>query len=166
MPLIVALSCNTTKKASDNKETVELTQCPKDGKCNFSISTNTDLKILEDEFNNRYPKITSGDNVLLKFQYERDKIPDVADSGYIEEIYIEINPNDIPTMLKDEELQKIKLLFARLCFCRGQTGYYKITKGMISFEEHDSKSYRMNLQFTCDEVPQIIMQISETFNIE
>ncbi|MDT0557930.1 hypothetical protein RM697_04690 [Ichthyenterobacterium sp. W332] len=168
LPFTIALSCNSVKKNMNSKDSITkiVTTCPEDGICSFKTTSNKSFKILKDEFNSTYPSIKDGDNLLLEFQYERNKIPNVADSGYIEQVFIELNTNDIPENLVDENLQNVKLSFARLCFCRGQTGYYKITEGNLNIEKINDKIFNLNLEFTCNEVPQVITKINETFTIE
>ena len=56
-----------------------------------------------------------------------------------------------------------KVFFARWCFCKGQTGFYKINTGNLSISRLENTSYQMHLTFTVDEVPQIIKEIKQNF---
>ncbi len=82
------------------------------------------------------PKISAGNNTVLKYTYTRNKIPNTEDSSYVEEIYIELDSKNIETNLKDAQLANVKVVFARLCFCKGQTGYYKVTNGELSIKKN------------------------------
>lgn len=160
------LSCKTSQNSVMNKEiTISKTQCPENGTCTFEALKNKSLKVLKDDLGSTYPEISEGKYVLLKFEYSKNKIPNTADSSYRELIYIELNPNDLVVELKDTQLKNVKLLFARLCYCKGQTGYYNISKGNLSISKISDNTYNMSLQFSTDEVPQIITQINENFEI-
>ena len=65
---------------------------------------------------------------------------------YSEFIYLEIDKNDEQLILNDEELQKVKMLYGRICFCRGSMGYFKVTEGKL-FLFNKNKKLNMNLNF-------------------
>lgn len=158
-------SCNAKQKVLLIKETDKTTTyCPEDGVCTFEVLQNKFLKILKDEFGNLYPEISDGNGIILKFEYTRNQIPNTVDGHYSELIYVEITKNNLLLELENVQLQEVKLLFARLCFCRGQTGYYKVKKGKLSISKENDK-YQFNLEFKIDEVPQIITSINQTFTL-
>jgi hypothetical protein len=102
--------------------------------------------------------------LVLKFKYEKNTELNVADSHYIEEVYIELDPENL---LKEAvHLKGEKLLFARLCFCRGQTGYYRITYGNLSIQKIEDTTYQIHFQFKIDVVPQVITSISQIFSLK
>ena len=161
----LAFSCNSNQKVLAAKDADEITiYCPKDGICTFEILKSRSLKILKDEFDNLYPEISDGDNIILKFEYKRNEIPNTVDGHYSELIYVELNSNKLIIELENSKLQEVNLLFARLCFCRGQTGYYKVKKGKLAISKENDK-YQFNLEFKIDEVPQIITSINQTFTL-
>ncbi len=112
-----------------------------------------------------YPEITNGDKILLKFDYKRNEIANVMDSSYNEIIYLELDPNNIEMDIKNSELEKVKLTFARFCYCKGQTGYYSINNGSLSIRKVSATSYELSLEFKVNEVPQIISSIQEDFTL-
>ena len=74
-----------------------------------------------------------------------------------QEVIIELkNGNDT-----GEPNQSAPLLFGRFCFCRGQTGYYKISHRDLSITKK-SNVQTVDLDFKIDEVPQIIKHITFT----
>ncbi|MBN4070165.1 hypothetical protein JYT76_00615 [Olleya sp. AH-315-F22] len=157
------LSCNAKQKTLlKNKIENTSTICPQDGACTFEVLQNKSLKLLKDGIGELYPDISEGDKIILKFQYKRNEIPNTVDGHYSELIYVELDPNNLNIELENSELQEVKLLFARLCFCRGQTGYYKVKKGSLSIIK-ENENYQFKLEFKNDEVPQVITSINEFF---
>jgi len=160
--------CSTGKKSNHSKEgsySNIKSFCPDDGLCNFEVYKNKRLDLNKDGIGKLYPKINDGNNIVCKFTYTRDKDERYQDNHYIEELYFEL-----PTLGKDlyfenNDLSKTKLVFARLCFCRGQTGYYHINQGELSIKKLNNNLYQINLTFKTNEVPQIITSIEETFTI-
>ena len=158
-------SCNANQKVLIVKEVDKtISFCPDDGVCTFEVLQNKSLKVLQDEFANLYPEIYEGNKIILKFQYKRKEIPNTLDSSYSEFIYLELDPNNLMLELENLQLQEVKLLFARLCFCRGQTGYYKVKNGKLSITKKNN-NYQFNLEFKIDEVPQVIALINKSFSL-
>jgi hypothetical protein len=156
-------SCNTKQKALIVKEADKTTSfCPDDGHCAFEVLQNKSLNLKYDGIGELYPKISKGNNVILKFEYKRNEIPNTVDGNYSEFIYVELNPNNLIIELENSQLKEVKLLFARLCFCRGQTGYYKVKNGKLSISK-ENNNYKFNLDFKIDEVPHDITSINEFF---
>ena len=159
----IIFSCNAKQKIiSKNEAFNAIANCPEDGVCTFEVLENKALDIRTDNFGDLYPEISNGDKIILRFEYKRNEIPNTVDGNYSELIYVELNPNNLIIELKNSKLQEVKVLFARLCFCRGQTGYYKINNGKLSVTKVDD-NYQFNLEFKTDEVPQVITSISELF---
>ncbi|MCF6295913.1 MAG: hypothetical protein L3J25_09515 [Flavobacteriaceae bacterium] len=150
------------KTVSKNEADITNTNCPKDGVCTFEVLQNKSLKLLKDGIGELYPDISEGDKIILKFEYKRNEIPNTVDGNYSELIYVELDQNNLNIELENLDLQEVKLLFARLCFCRGQTGYYKVTNGKLSIKK-ESNNYKFNLEFIIDKVPQVITSINELF---
>lgn len=158
-------SCNAKQKVLTVKEVNETASfCPEDGVCTFEALQNKSLKVLQDEFGSLYPEISDGNKIILKFKYKKNKIPNTMDSSYSELIYVELDSNNLIFSLENSHLQNVKLLFARLCFCRGQTGYYKVKNGKLSISK-EKGNYHFNLEFKVNEVPQIISSIKESFSL-
>lgn len=165
--IFTLLSCKSNHKNTIalNSDSQQETDCPTDGVCKFEVLPSKKLSIKKDKFDLLYPKIDNGNNIVLKYTYTRNKIANTADSSYVEEVYIEINPKQPEITLADSQLSKANLLFARLCFCKGQTGYYKINKGNLKLIKIKKDTYHLSFHFKTDETPQIIHNIEETFTI-
>lgn len=160
-------SCHSQKKINTEESLKKTEQkCPEDGTCTFEVLKNKSFKI-SSKFGNTYPVFSPNNNKsILKFEYTRNLIPDTEDSSYKELIYIEIS-NDLKTPLdiKNIDLTKTKASFGRLCFCRGQTGYYKIKQGDLSIKKNGQNNYNLKFKFKITEVPQVITTIEEHFNL-
>lgn len=142
------------------------TICPEDGKCRLTIKNNLSLHTQKDEIGATYPIFQDSNNIVLEFEYKRNEESNTADGGYQELLYFELNRDKIMVDLKDSELEKVNLLFGRLCFCRGQSGYYKITKGHLKITKTSNRNeFLITLSFKTDEVPHIITSLSETFTL-
>ncbi|PNQ74847.1 hypothetical protein C1T31_01530 [Hanstruepera neustonica] len=139
--------------------------CPNDGTCSFEVLKNKSIDLKFDGLGQLYPDIIDSNKMVVKFEYKRNEIPNTADSGYREIIYLELEPNKPELDINDSELEITKALFARLCFCRGQTGYYRINKGSLSVKGIKEGLYRLEFSFNIGEVPQIINSVSGNFNI-
>ncbi|MBV1888435.1 MAG: hypothetical protein KUG51_04020, partial [Urechidicola sp.] len=64
------------------------------------------------------------------------------------------------------ELSKVKLLFNRLCYCKGSTGFYTIKNGELVIKKIKKNTYTINLDFKIEEVPQVVTSINETLIIK
>ena len=135
--------------------------CPEDGVCVLEVLYNQSFSIEKDGIGALYPKITEGNKTILKFEYKRNEIPNTVDGNYSELIYLELDPDQLEIELKDESLKNAKALFARLCFCRGQTGYYNISQGDLSIKKLSNNQYHLKMSFKIEEVPQVISTIDE-----
>lgn len=163
MLLLTISSCNSPKSAvlnSDaNLNTIE-TVCPEDGKCTVQLFKNKSLEVKTDEFGSVYYQMTDNTQTsVILYQYKRNVEKGLQDAHYTEEIIFEISHSDTSIALNGLNLQKTKMLFGRLCFCRGQTGYYKVTDGNLELEQKNNEA-RFSLHFTITEVPQIIHSIT------
>lgn len=165
--LLVVFSCNSQKNRNKNASlntAISQSKCPKDGICVFEILKNKTFSI-KSKFGNTYPEFSDGTHTILKFEYIRNPIPNTQDSEYRELIYVEIDSNIDALELEGKNLVKAKVSFGRLCFCRGQTGYYPVTEGQLSIYKNNDKSYSFKLHFKVTEVPQVITSIEESFTL-
>ncbi|WP_338732334.1 hypothetical protein [Mangrovimonas cancribranchiae] len=160
------LNCsNKQEYAVNNKKTPFNNYCPENGTCTLNVLQQNHLELKRDGTGVLYPEINDGKEIVIKMDYIRNKIPNTQDSHYQEIIYLELPYNSLEVNLKNEQLKQVKLLFARLCFCRGQTGYYEITEGHLSINKLSGNKYNLNLDFTCNDVPQVLKEINETIII-
>lgn len=159
---LLLLSC-APKRDSINNPVVTLTiDCPKTSECSLLVTKNKSLIVKKDEWGNVYYVLedSPGKNVI-KYTYSKIVKGNLQDAGYREEVVFEYDAS--LRSLSGTALQDIKMLFGRFCFCRGQTGYYPVTKGDLIITS-GTKEKTATLNFTVDEVPQIIKGI--TFSIK
>ncbi len=52
------------------------------------------------------------------------------------------------------------MLFGRICFCKGTTGYYKVNNGNLQVKMNREELI-INLQFEVQKIPRIIHTINE-----
>jgi len=165
--LLLLFSCASKQKTvvvDDIK--LNASVCPEDGVCALEVLSNQSFSIEKDGIGALYPKISEGNKIILKFEYKRNEIPNTVDGHYSELIYLELSPENLEIDLKDAELKNVNALFARLCFCRGQTGYYKINQGQLSIKKLSENQYNLKIGFKIDEVPQVITVIDEVFHLK
>lgn len=161
--LIVLGSCKSQKKPLIAKEAKTEQLCPEDGDCTFEILKNKNLVLNYQSLGNFYPMFPEGENIIVKFEYKRNEMSNTQDSSYREEILIQLDPNNLE--LETTNLKEKKMLFARWCYCKGETGYYKIKYGNLLVKKIKENLYELNLSFKIDEVPQVITKIQHIFSL-
>ena len=135
---------------------------PEDGKCKIEIFKNKSIEIKTSELGEiYYEKVENLDTSVILYSYNRNVPKELQDANYREEIVFEINNANKELSLKDENLQKTKMLFGRFCYCKGATGYYIITDGKLYLTQKNNE-IKFDLEFKNNKVPQIILAISET----
>jgi len=163
--IICLVSCKTKSELTSTVATEVVNMaCPEDGTCSFGILKNKTLLIKTDNLGSIYPEMMDGIHSVLKFEYKKQGNANYADGGYREEIFIELDANNLEIQTVD--LKDKKLFFARWCYCKGQTGYYKINQGKLSITKIDDKIFQLRLSFKIEEVPQIINEINHTFSLQ
>ncbi len=140
--------------------------CPENAECSIELIPNKLLEFKKDEFGNSYPIITEGEKTILKYTYKKNLVPNTQDSNYTEIVYAELNKTITEISLTSKELQTIKLYFGRLCYCKGETGYYPINNGNFKIEKSGKNTVKIDIEFSIKEVPQIISKISETISLK
>jgi hypothetical protein len=169
LPLLflITLSCKSTKNMMAdfvvNKTIlVNTINCPENGNCTIELLPNTSLEFKKDEFGSLYPVISEGNKTIFKFIYTRKPIPNTQDSNYTELVFAELDSVISPKTFTNETLQNAKLHFGRLCYCKGETGYYPIKKGEFNITKSSKNTFKIDFNFKVNEVPQIISAINET----
>lgn len=140
--------------------------CPDNGECSIELIPNKSLEFKKDDFGNLYPIISDGEKTILKYTYQRNPIAKTQDSNYTEIVYAELNKTITEISVSNNDLQTIKLYFGRLCFCKGEAGYYPIKNGSFKLEILNKNSLKINFEFNIIEVPQVISTISETISFK
>lgn len=151
-------SCNAQKNVSTAMPTLS-SKCPQDGTCEVEILENKQLILHYDDLGGMYYDIKDQEGTtVIHYQYNKTTQANLQDGHYREDIIFEIKNSDKLLDLTDSELQQVKLIFGRHCFCKGQTGYFKIDKGNLQLSTESEISFDLN--FICDKVPQIIKNVS------
>ncbi|PHQ57620.1 MAG: hypothetical protein COC16_00420 [Lutibacter sp.] len=163
--LFVVASCKPAQHINYSLSEVvymKTINCPDNGECSIELIPNKSLEFKKDDFGNSYPLISDGEKTILKITYQRNKIAKTQDSNYTEIIYAELNKSLAEISVLNNDLQTIKLYFGRLCYCKGETGYYPIKNGSFKLKILNKNSLKIDLEFKINEVPQVISKISET----
>ena len=137
--------------------------CPENGNCTFELLKKSSLQIKTDNFGKIYPEVVPGDKLVIKYHFKKNELKNIADNSYSEFIYFEINEDEEQLFLKDKELQNVKMLFGRICFCRDANGYFKVDQGNLYLFRNNNK-LNFKLKFDMKKVPHIISYISESIN--
>ncbi|AMC11132.1 hypothetical protein Lupro_07655 [Lutibacter profundi] len=170
LPIIIILfiSCKPTQKTYQVNEPIIVSaeNCPNNGVCFLELIPNKSLIFMEDEFGNLYPVISEGEKTILKYTYKKNPVSKTQDSNYTEIVYAELDKTISELSLNNKNLQTIKLHFGRLCYCKGETGYYPIKNGIFKIVKIDRKTMKINFEFTINKVPQIISKINETIYLK
>jgi len=164
--VLVLLSCASTKEEGKGEKAVippPHINCPEGGDCSFEIMRNSVLNLNHSNTGQLYPEVTEGDKIVVKFHYKKDPVKDVMDSGYSEYVYLEFDPDDTQLILKDKELQKVKMVFGRICYCKGAMGYFPVQQGNLFLFNRDG-NLQLRTSFKVNKIPQIIQQIDENIN--
>jgi len=143
--LAILASCNTTKGVQSTNwlgKTVTIkSDCPENGTC---TATREKGKGLGEDKNKElvYPKIVENqETILIQYEYNRKKADgNYADDFHKEEIFIEIPAKTFKKEYKNEQLQDVKLIFGRHCYCKGSAGYFKITEGTLKIDNSENKT--------------------------
>lgn len=137
------------------------TFCPENGKCTAEVFRNKSLEVKVDEFDHiYYNQIDNVETSIVKFSYSRNVPKGLQDGSYREEIIFEINNSEKELSLKNEDIQKTKMLFGRFCYCKGSTGNYKVIDGKLNLIKENNK-IQFELEFKNNKVPQLLTTISE-----
>jgi hypothetical protein len=157
---IFAISCGAKKTTAPSLTAFLMSECPKNGECTIQLLKNKSMAVKSDEFGRLYYDLEeSMTKNVVKYTYNRKVKGDIQDANYREEIIFELDDSKENLNLSDESLQEVQLLFGRFCYCKGQTGYYKIKEGTLTVSKN-SEENEVELNFKIKEVPQIINHIA------
>ena len=169
--LLFLMSCKTTQKATSQVNTNEivttqLKNCPENGTCTLELIPNKTLDFKTDEFGNFYPEIGDGEKTIFKYTYTKKPIENTEDSNYSEVIFAELDTPISEINLTDSQLENVKLFFGRLCFCKGESGYFPIKNGTFNLSQASKDSLKIDLQFSIKKIPQVISEIHQTVSLK
>jgi hypothetical protein len=153
------LSCSAQKQGVISS--VSLTSaCPKNAKCTIELIQNKSIVLKKDDFGRDYYELSeSAATNVIKYEFSRIVKGNVQDGGYREEVIFEIEQNPDAVILTDKSLQNVKMLYGRFCFCKGQTGYYKVAEGALNINGTKTEKTGL-LEFEVSEVPQVIKSLA------
>ena len=170
--ILILSSCKCKKDATNLTENQDSTivakpkemikqPCPENGVCKVEIFKNQSLDVKVDEFGSiYYNKSDNPETSIVQYSYNRNVQKGLQDASYREEIVFEIK-NDVKQLsLSNADLQTVKMLYGRFCFCRGATGNYKIIDGDLNLTKTNNK-VAFTLQFKNNKVPQLINNLKE-----
>ncbi|WP_162984924.1 hypothetical protein [Mesonia aquimarina] len=126
--------------------------CKKSGDCIVEVMEDTSILMQKDDADMLFPKfITNTSSKVIKFTYTQKMAQEAEDAQYKEEVIFEIPSQENTLFYENDNLQKVKLIHGRFCYCKGAAGYFKITEGRLSI-----KNGKLQLDFKNNSVPQII----------
>ena len=159
--LLILASCGSKKSTAALSASLT-SACPKDGDCKVEVFDKKSMVVKTTETSSlHYELEESTSKKVVKYTYNRKVKGDIQDASYREEIVFEINSDVEESAFVDESLQDVQLLFGRFCYCKGQTGYYKIDSGSLRISKNkEMKTTQINLAFKTNKVPQIIEAIT------
>lgn len=160
------ISCNSFQFSIQETSKFTINNCPENTDCSLELIPNASISFNKDEFGNAYPEITEGNKTLLKYTFNKKTPKNTQDGQYTEHVYAELDSTITKISLKNEALKNVKLHFGRLCFCKGETGYYAIKNGDFNIKKVHKDSINISLIFRISEVPQITTNINETISIK
>lgn len=146
----LAVSCNTTKGVTATNwlgKTVTMKSVtPENGKTTASREFEKSLNL--NGFEELYPQdVFNPETVVVKYEFEKNKGKDVyADDFYKEELFLEIPAKAFKKEYKNTDLEQVKLVYGKHCYCKGEAGYYKVTEGTLKIN-HSDKATTVKLSF-------------------
>jgi hypothetical protein len=153
---------------SPEKQIFNLENCPKmsgeNAQCSIKIIPNSTLIIKQDEFQSSYIEIEKGEKTIIKYEFKRNQLPNTVDGHHIEMIYFEVENDTESINLVNEELQSVKMMYGRLCYCKGTSGYFKVSQGSLKFSNKNNEM-TIKLKFKVGKIPQLISEINETIKL-
>jgi len=155
---LVLLSCSAQKKGKHSLTATMVSVCPKEGTCSIEIHEHQKMVVKNDDFGRPYYALEASDEKnVIQFTYNKKVKGNLQDASYREEVLFEINNQIQNATLKDQDLDSVQLLFGRFCYCKGQTGYYKVSSGALN---SNAQSKIITLDFKTTEVPQVIQHLA------
>jgi hypothetical protein len=169
--LLILTACKTVqpeKTAFKVQEPVfyQTENCPENGTCTIEFIPNKSIDFKTDEFGNLYPVIANGVNTVFKYTFTKNTVSDSEDSNYTEIIYAELKPDFSTINLIDNQLQTVKLHYGRLCFCKGESGYFAVNNGVFNISKNTDDTVKIDVNFFVKKIPQIISEIHETVSLK
>nr|WP_298006841.1 hypothetical protein [uncultured Flavobacterium sp.] len=147
---VVTVSCSTTKGVESTnwlgKKVTMISVAPENGKVTATREFEKGLNL--NGFKELYPQTHfDPEKVLVEYSFDRNKTEgNYADDFYKEELFLEIPAQKFKKQYKDDELEQVKLVYGKHCYCKGEAGYFKITEGTLKVD-HSEKQTKVKLTF-------------------
>ena len=155
------VGCGSSKdQTKENQLPPPRVNCPEGGDCAFEVFQESSLSLKTDQTGASYPEIETGQNVVVRYHFKKDPDPDALDSSHSEYLYFEIPAGRVEMAIKDADLQQVKMLFGRVCFCKGETGYFPVRKGNL-FVYQNNGDLLVRGEFSVSKVPQILKEFDD-----
>jgi len=130
---------------------------------NAVLIPNVELLLKADEFGNDYLELVPSDKLVFKLQYLREQLPNTADSQYEEVVYVELTPPLTEVHLSGNQLAQVKMTFGRFCYCKGTSGYFRVSQGNLSVVPQ-GKTLHITAAFQVDGIPQEMDALKVSFH--
>lgn len=150
-------SCKPAQKAPEEKTVLKIDSTKTTAR-KILLFKNKKLEVSELNGALTYKMVDDDKFNVIQFSFEKDMDKAAFDGGYREEVVFEFPDYVDEQNYVDSALQTTKMLFGRYCFCRGQTGLYKIKEGELHITTA-IKEPHFYLNFKINEVPQITSEI-------
>lgn len=164
--ILIGCKAKNTQLISQKLELNSSTYCPDDGTCNIELIPNSSLSLKKGSLGELYATIEEGDKIVFKFTYNKNVPEELMDAKYTEEVYAELDADLSEINIKGKELNNVKFLYNRICYCKGQAGFYKISNGSLFLKKIDRKTFNIQFESKIDKVPQVVTRINETFILD
>ena len=142
------ISCKTNKASITSLLSNKIVKatCDEKALCTVEVLKNKNYSFDIDSMGKLFPKMIDGENIVIKYTYKLIPPAGVSDAFQSETLHFVIN-DDIISELKNEDLQKIKLIYGKNCFCKDIQGFYKVKLGTFSINGSE-----VTIKFTIPEV--------------
>jgi hypothetical protein len=156
---MLLLCCSAQNPIEMDKAKLTSSNCPTEGECNVELVKNKSLNIKRDDFGSLYYQLLeSTDKSVIVYRLSKDRDETLQDSGYSENILIEVNNDNSDVSLSGKELAGANILFGRHSFSRTGNGNFKVSDGNLVIKRQSGKLL-ISFQFSVPEVPHIIKNI-------
>ena len=143
---LISCSANQSKSQPNAQRSIK---CPENVNCYVEVKKDTSLLIKKDGTGQVYIQFAEKKGVnTISHIYDYAGKPELADDGYTEKVYFELEAGTKNLNLVDEELDSSKLIIEKGCFCR-DAGYELITNGKLSLSETKT-GYHVEVSYTTD----------------
>jgi len=151
--ILIAFSCNTSQNSvKENAE--KTTACPPDVECTAEILFDQTMVLKEDTIGQLYFQFEEKEGShIVKHAYIKKDRPEIADDGYSEVVFFEIDDDTKRLDIEGEALKKHNLIVQKGCFCPG-AGNELITDGTLKVDR-TKKGYAVSISYNSDKQLQL-----------